>query len=69
MGSLNASDNNSILNALDPDLNLLDDALPSEMCKYETLESFNLYDRNENQFSILNYNICSFHAHSPSFPF
>ena len=60
--------NVNIMNELDPDSNFLDVVLPEKFCKYSTVSEFNnIYDNNTNEFSLINYNICSFHQNSAQF--
>ena len=66
LDSLN-SDNEEILDVLDPDLNFLQEALPADLCKYYTVSELNRLESKENYFSLLNYNIRSFHRNGNSF--
>ena len=45
---------------LDPDANFLDLAIPENSCNYLTVDELNNNDYNLNQFSLINYNVCSF---------
>ena len=45
---------------LDPDVNLLNEILPSN-CNYYTIPEFCDLNINQNNFSLLNYNVRSFH--------
>ena len=60
-------ENESLLGELDPDINLLDDAVPHEMCNYVEIDQLKSIIDGIDKFSILNYNICSFHSHGSSF--
>ena len=59
---------NNVMIDLDPDSNFLDLALPGDLCKYFTVNEFN-NDNNlkSNQFSVANYNICSFNKNGATF--
>ena len=60
--------NDNIMNELDPDTNFLDMVLPENFCKYSTVSEFNNdFDNNYNEFSLINYNICSFHQNGAQF--
>ena len=52
---------------LDPDANFLDQALPENFCKYSTVTELNNNIPNFKQFSLLNYNISSFHQNGDQF--
>ena len=54
-------DSEALLEGIDPDTNLLNDALPPDMCKYFTSAELNNLNYDNEKFSILNYNIRSFH--------
>ena len=53
---------------LDPDSNFVDLALPQDLCKYFTVAEINNNDSlNSSQFSLINYNICSFNHNGALF--
>ena len=52
---------------LDPDANFLDQALPENFCNYSTVAELNNNIPNSKQFSLLNYNISSFHQNGDQF--
>ena len=52
---------------IDPDSNLLDTMLPSDLCRYYDVMELENLNLNSNSFSILNYNIRSFHKNGLSF--
>ena len=62
-----SANTNSNSNDIDPDLNLLDTLLPSGLCRYYDVLELNNVNLNTNSFSLLNYNIRSFHKNGPSF--
>ena len=55
------NDNTDLLGEIDPDLNLLNEALPSNLCKYYTVGELNDIGSITDSFSIVNYNVRSFH--------
>ena len=59
--------NFSILNDIDPDLNLLEEAVPHNLCKTYSLDQMKNIIDGKDKFSVLNYNIRSFYANSSSF--
>ena len=62
--------NESIFSDFDPDANFLDLALPENFCNYLTVSEFNNNynnNNNPNQFSLINYNISSFHQNGTEF--
>lgn len=58
---------NDILDDFDPDGNFLDHVLPENMCQHLTVSELNDKNLNPDQFSLINYNICSFHKNSAQF--
>ena len=52
---------------LDPDLNLLDDVMPQNRCRYFTIPEFHNLRLNNSHLSLINYNIRSFHKNGPCF--
>ena len=65
--SISNSENVSLLNGLDPDLNLLEEAVPHDMCKHYSIDNIKNMIDGKDKFSVLNYNIRSFHANGSSF--
>ena len=55
-----AIEQNDILDDFDPDGNFLDHVLPENMCQHLTVSELNDKNLNPDQFSLINYNICSF---------
>ena len=60
-------ENEVLLSDLDPDLNLLEEAVPHDMCKNYSLDHIKNMIDGKDKFSVLNYNIRSFHANGSSF--
>ena len=52
---------------LDSDLNLLDDVMPQNRCRYFTIPEFHNLRLNNSHLSLINYNIRSFHKNGPCF--
>ena len=52
---------------IDPDRNYFDNVIPDVNCKYYSLTEFTSLGFDNNVFSLLNYNIRSFHANGPVF--
>ena len=62
-----AIEQNDILDDYDPDGNFLDHVLPENMCQHLTVSELNDKNLNPDQFSLINYNICSFHKNIAQF--
>ena len=56
-----------LMDEIDPDVNLLNEILPQDLCKYVTVSEFCSLGLSNKNFSILNYNIRSFNKNSSSF--
>ena len=55
------------MQGIDPDLNLIQNFLPESRCHYFTTNDFCSLNLDNENFSILNYNIRSFHKNAPTF--
>ena len=53
--------------SVDPDINFLQDILPHDLCQYYSIQEFNDVDLAPESFSILNYNVRSFHKNGVTF--
>ena len=63
-----SAERSEILDHLDPDANFVDLTASQDMCRYFTVDEFNNNDNlNSNQFSLMNYNICSFNHNGALF--
>ena len=56
-----------LLGKIDPNINLLNEALPLNMCKYLTVQEMNDIENFHESFSIINYNVRSFHSNFENF--
>ena len=57
------SNDDTLLEQLDPDPNLFDDMIPHDKCRHvDFCELGNILKNSHNDFSILNYNVRSFHT-------
>ena len=62
------SNDDTLLEQLDPDPNLFDDMIPHDKCRHvDFCELGNILKNSHNDFSILNYNVRSFHANGNDF--
>ena len=59
---MNNNDDTDFLEEIDPDINLLNEAIPTNLCKYYTVEEMNDIECFTDSFSIVNYNVRSFHS-------
>ena len=64
---LNTFNFGDTLDSADPDLNYFSNINPVDRCQYYSLPEFSLLESNSHIFSILNYNVRSFHANGSIF--